>query len=52
MLVNKNDQPNQFPPEPPTRKMCKKIIRRFCEDSSPHRLEEDGCAVCGILARV
>ncbi|KAH7906139.1 hypothetical protein BJ138DRAFT_1138088 [Hygrophoropsis aurantiaca] len=35
----------------PTRKLCKKIIRQFCEDSSPHRLHEEGCVVCGRLVR-
>ncbi|KAH7905611.1 hypothetical protein BJ138DRAFT_1138224 [Hygrophoropsis aurantiaca] len=41
-----------FPPSAPSDRLRKKIIRQFCEDSSPTRLEEAGCAVCGSLTRL
>ncbi|KAH7902809.1 hypothetical protein BJ138DRAFT_969715, partial [Hygrophoropsis aurantiaca] len=40
-----------FPPDPPTSRLCDKIIRRFCEETSPENLLEAGCAVCGALTR-
>ena len=38
-----------FPPSPPSSKLRDKIIRCFCNDTSPDTLAEQGCAVCGQL---
>ncbi|KAH7905865.1 hypothetical protein BJ138DRAFT_1017121, partial [Hygrophoropsis aurantiaca] len=41
----------EFPPTPPNSVLRKKIARGFCEETSPTRLSEAGCAVCGSLTR-
>lgn len=38
-----------FPPPPPPTKLKETIIRNWCEDTSPNRFMESGCAVCGQL---
>ena len=38
-----------FPPSPPDNKLLCDIARDFCFDSSPDKMEEAGCAVCGQL---
>jgi hypothetical protein len=38
-----------FPPPPPDNKLVCGIARDFCRDSSPDKMEEAGCAVCGQL---
>ncbi|KAH7903750.1 hypothetical protein BJ138DRAFT_980094, partial [Hygrophoropsis aurantiaca] len=42
----------EFPPKPPTPNHHQKIIRQFCNETSPTRLAEAGCAVCGSLNRL
>jgi len=41
--------PTPFPPSLPDNKLMCDIARDFCFDSSPGKLEEAGCAVCGQL---
>jgi len=41
--------PTLFPPSPPDNKLMCDITHDFCFDSSPGKLEEAGCAVCGQL---
>ncbi|KAJ3527041.1 hypothetical protein NMY22_g9929 [Coprinellus aureogranulatus] len=41
---------SDFPPEPPSEDLIKSIVLDWCRESSPHMLEEDGCAVCGQLS--
>ncbi|KAH6867501.1 hypothetical protein BKA70DRAFT_1063735, partial [Coprinopsis sp. MPI-PUGE-AT-0042] len=38
-----------FPPPVPSLLLQEKIIRNFCADLSPERVEEAGCCVCGQL---
>ena len=38
-----------FPPSPPDDQLMCDIVRDFCFDSSPDKMEEAGCAVCGQL---
>ena len=38
-----------FPPPPPDNKLMYDIVREFCSSSSPDKMEEAGCAVCGQL---
>ncbi|KAF8877204.1 hypothetical protein BD779DRAFT_1448730 [Infundibulicybe gibba] len=38
-----------FPPPPLTETLSRTIIKDFCQDLAPKRLEESGCAVCGQL---
>jgi len=38
-----------FPPSPPDNKLMCDITRDFCFNSSPDKMEEAGCAVCGQL---
>ncbi|TFK62063.1 hypothetical protein BDN72DRAFT_746894, partial [Pluteus cervinus] len=38
-----------YPPEPLSQSVVDGVIKRFCEDVSPTRVEEAGCAVCGEL---
>ncbi|KAH6911647.1 hypothetical protein BKA70DRAFT_1099582, partial [Coprinopsis sp. MPI-PUGE-AT-0042] len=38
-----------FPPPPPSRLLQERIIRNFCADLSPGKVEEAGCCVCGQL---
>ena len=50
--VEKNSaqfQENKFPPPPSTMKSSEKIIKNF-NATSPNRVEESGCAVCGALS--
>ncbi|TFK59313.1 hypothetical protein BDN72DRAFT_780915, partial [Pluteus cervinus] len=39
----------KYPPPPLSQELVDKIIGDFCEDISPAKLEESGCAVCGEL---
>ena len=39
----------EFPPSPPDNKLQCDIARDFCFNSSPDKMEEGGCAVCGQL---
>ena len=51
--VEKNStqfQENKFPPPPSTMKSSEKIIKNFIDATSPNRVEESGCAVCGALS--
>ena len=38
-----------FPPSPPDNKLMCDIARDFCSESSPDKMEEAGCTVCGQL---
>jgi hypothetical protein len=38
-----------FPPPPPSMELKEVIVRNWCEDSTPDKFMEDGCAVCGQL---
>ncbi|TFK53372.1 hypothetical protein OE88DRAFT_1606545, partial [Heliocybe sulcata] len=38
-----------FPPEPPNEELLTQIIQGFVEDLIPSKVQETGCAVCGIL---
>ena len=38
-----------FPPSPPDNKLLSDIAREFCFNTSPDKMEEGGCAVCGQL---
>ena len=38
-----------FPPPPPDTKLMYDIAREFCLSSTPDKMEEAGCAVCGQL---
>ena len=38
-----------FPPSPPDNKLMCDIAHDFCSESSPDKMEEAGCAVCGQL---
>ena len=38
-----------FPPSPPDNELICDIVRDFCSSSSPDKMEEGGCAVCGQL---
>ncbi|KAL1727241.1 hypothetical protein EV714DRAFT_188488, partial [Schizophyllum commune] len=38
-----------FPPEPVTDALMEEIVHGFCEDTGKEKLEETGCACCGIL---
>jgi hypothetical protein len=38
-----------FPPLPPSAKLRQKIIKDFCEATTPSQFTEAGCAVCGAL---
>ncbi|KAJ3520205.1 hypothetical protein NMY22_g12852 [Coprinellus aureogranulatus] len=49
-LLHAIGQTPVFPPDPPSNDLIKSIILDWCRDSSPHMLEEDGCAVCGQLS--
>ena len=41
-----------FPPLPPSAKLCQNIVSDFCADTSPDVFEEAGCAVCGKLTPI
>ncbi|TFK58815.1 hypothetical protein BDN72DRAFT_781548, partial [Pluteus cervinus] len=41
--------PIKYPPAPLKQELVDRIISDFCEDISPAKLEESGCAVCGEL---
>lgn len=38
-----------FPPSPPHNELICDIARNFCFNSSPDKMEEAGCAICGQL---
>ena len=38
-----------FPPLPPSAELCQKIIKNFCEATTPSKCIKAGCAVCGEL---
>ncbi|KAJ3917040.1 hypothetical protein F5877DRAFT_45420, partial [Lentinula edodes] len=38
-----------FPPAPITQNHINQVISKWCEDSTPSKFEETGCAVCGQL---
>jgi hypothetical protein len=38
-----------FPPEPPSEKLCETIITDFCHEFDADNIVERGCAVCGQL---
>src|SRR6202142_4046535 len=42
----------EFPPLPPSTKLCQNIVADFCADTSPGVFEEAGCAVCGKLTPI
>ena len=42
----------QYPPSPLTEQLEERVIRDFCNDTSPSKFEERGCAVCGLLTPV
>ena len=46
--MNERDKPD-FPPPPPSVQLKEKIIRNWCDDTSPERFAEGGCTVCGQL---
>ena len=39
----------KFPPSPPDNKLMRDIAHDFCLNSSPDKMKEAGCAVCGQL---
>ncbi|TFK57783.1 hypothetical protein BDN72DRAFT_782868, partial [Pluteus cervinus] len=41
-----------YPPAPLKQELVDRIISDFCEDISPAKLEESGCAVCGELHKL
>ncbi|TFK58009.1 hypothetical protein BDN72DRAFT_782630, partial [Pluteus cervinus] len=41
-----------FPPEPLQQRLVDKVIRDFCKATSPEKIEEAGCAVCGELHQI
>lgn len=47
--VDASDAPSSFPPEPVTDALMEEIVHGFCEDTGKEKLEETGCACCGIL---
>ena len=49
---NDNIRPPPFPPAPPSTNLKEAVIRGWCEDTSPKRFMEGGCAVCGQLVPV
>ena len=50
---HKSDVPREvhvpFPPQPLSQNIKNKVIEGFCEELSPERIVESGCAVCGCL---
>jgi hypothetical protein len=42
----------EFPPLPPSTKLCQNIVADFCADTSPGVFEEAGCAVCQKLTPI
>jgi hypothetical protein len=38
-----------FPSSPPDERLIHDIVNDFCSKSSPEKIEESGCAVCGLL---
>jgi len=42
----------EFPPAPPSAKLCQNIVSDFCVDTSPDVFEEAGCSVCGKLTPI
>ena len=47
-----SDLPSKFPPDPPSKNLIESIISGFCSDTTPEKLIEIGCAVCGKLSPV
>jgi hypothetical protein len=39
----------KFPPSPPSKTLCRKIVSDFCHATAPENFEEAGCCVCGKL---
>jgi hypothetical protein len=39
----------KFPPSPPSKTLCTRIISDFCHATAPENFEEAGCCVCGKL---
>lgn len=44
------NQEAEFPPQPASTDLIEKIIRNYCQDTSPEMFEEAGCGVCGQLS--
>ncbi|KAF6765471.1 hypothetical protein DFP72DRAFT_797921, partial [Ephemerocybe angulata] len=49
LLEDKKARINTDPPAPAPKSLIEKIVRKWCLESSPDNLEEQGCAVCGQL---
>ena len=48
----RENKKSQFPPDPPLMRLQHTIISDFCQDISPNKFVEAGCAVCGRLTPV
>ena len=52
MKTENRDLLSKFPPDPPSRDLIESIISGFCNDTTPQKLIERGCAVCGRLSPI
>ncbi|KAG6863896.1 hypothetical protein C0993_009951, partial [Termitomyces sp. T159_Od127] len=39
----------KFPPAPLNPDLARTVLKEFCKECDPPRVEEAGCAVCGLL---
>ena len=44
--------PLKFPPDSPSNSLIESIIKGFCNDTTPDKFIEAGCAVCGKLSPI
>ena len=47
-----SDPLSGFPPDPPLNLLIESIVKGFCNDTTPQKFSEAGCAVCGRLSPV